>query len=337
MQQSNVINRPKAALFGDPALIQTVYAQGRREKVASLTDLYLDVVSKQTFESHAPRLRDLEVIFATWGMPSLTPPQLDLMPSLKMVFYAAGTVKEFACPFLERGIGIVSAWQANAIPVAEFTLSQILLSMKGFFRNELGFNSPENYRKAFVGRGNYGETVALLGAGAVGRKVIEFLKPFNLRVVVFDPFLSEANAAKLGVEKVSLEEAFSLGYVVSNHLANVPETRKMLHAKLFASMRQDATFINTGRGATVEEPGLIDVLKSRPDLTALLDVTYPEPPVQDSPFYTMPNVHLTSHIAGSKADETMRMADYCIEEFLAWQSGRPLRYAVAQETLARMA
>ena len=121
--------------------------------MASLTDLYPDVISKKTFECHAPRLHDLEVIFATWGMPALTPQQLDLMPGLKMVFYAAGTVKDFAVPFLERGIGIVSAWQANAIPVAEFTLSQILISMKGFFRTDRDFNAPDNYKKLAIAIG----------------------------------------------------------------------------------------------------------------------------------------------------------------------------------------
>jgi phosphoglycerate dehydrogenase-like enzyme len=64
--------------------------------------------------------------------------------------------------------------------------------------------------------------VALLGAGQIGRKVIELLRPFHLRVVVFDPFLSEEDAAVLSVERVSLAEAFKQGYVVSNHLANLP-------------------------------------------------------------------------------------------------------------------
>lgn len=68
-------------------------------------------------------------------------------------------------------------------------------------------------------------------------------------------------------------------------------------------MRQGATFINTGRGAQVDEAGLIEVFKRRPDLTALLDITCPEPPEDGSELYTLPNIHLSSHIAGSKNDE----------------------------------
>jgi phosphoglycerate dehydrogenase-like enzyme len=155
---------------------------------------------------------------------------------------------------------------------------------------------------------------------------------------VWDPFLSDEQAAELGVEKVSsLMEAFQRGFVVSNHLANVPETRGLLTGEHFASMRKNATFINTGRGATVVEEDMIRVFQERDDLTALLDVTYPEPPVEDSPLYTMPNVHLTTHIAGSLGDEVVRMADYAIEEFQAWTQGQPLRYAVTLEMLPTMA
>ncbi|XHR27871.1 MAG: hydroxyacid dehydrogenase [Chthoniobacteraceae bacterium] len=338
MQNSQLPKKFKTAFFGRNKVINEVYAQGRRAQIAELTDLYPHVVDLANFQEHAPHLRDLEAIFTTWFMPSLQPEQLDLLPSLKAVFYAAGTVKPFALPFLERGITVVSAWQANAIPVAEFTSAQIVLSMKGYFRNAREYTGPAYWNAGgFQGPGNYGGTVALLGAGAIGRKVIEYLKPYHLRIVAFDPFLGEARAAELGIAKVSLEEAFEQGCVVSNHLANIPETRKMLHGGLFAKMRRDATFINTGRGATVDEPGLIEVLRARPDLTALLDVTWPEPPAEDSPFFTLPNVQTTTHIAGSANDETVRLADYCLEEFEAWACGRPLRYAVSLEMLKRMA
>ena len=172
----------------------------------------------------------------------------------------------------------------------------------------------------------------------IGRTLIKLLKPFDLKVIVWDPFLSDEEAKELGVEKLpSLSEAFQRGLVVTNHLANVPGTRGLLTAELFTSMRQGASFINTGRGATAVEEDLINVLRERADLTALLDVTYPEPPTPDSPFYALPNVHLTSHIAGSLGDEVVRMADYAIEEFQTWQQGQPLRYAVTREMLPTLA
>ncbi len=336
-------SHPRAALFGDPAALERVYAQGRRDQVAALTRLYPAAVAPGTLEEDLARLeeggalRELEVIFSTWGMPPLGAPRLDRMPNLRAVFYAAGSVQSFARPLLERGITVVSAWQANAVPVAEFTLAQVLLANKGYWRNVRDYRAARSKRGASHGPGNFGETVALLGAGAIGRTVIELLRPFVLRVIVFDPFLPDETARALGVEKVSLEEAFERGLVVSNHLANNPQTVGMLRQDLFARLRPGATFINTGRGATVDEAGLVRVLRARPDLTALLDVTHPEPPVPDSPLYELPNVHLTSHIAGSLGGEVVRMADYVIEEFRAWREGRPLRFAVSLERLETMA
>lgn len=328
----------RAAFFCDgETRINMVYAQGRRQKVEALANFYPEVVSGRDFDRHVEKLADLEVIFSTWGMPRLTGEQIDRLPKLKAVFYAAGSVQYFAAPFLDRGIEVVSAWAANAIPVAEFTVAQILLANKGYFSNTMAFTSPERVRAAYRGRGNFGGTVALLGAGQIGRHVLNLLRPFHLKVLVFDPYLADETAAELGVEKVSLEDAFRRGGVVSNHLANLPATVRMLKGEHFRSMPQHATFINTGRGATVAEDEMVAALRERPDLTALLDVTYPEPPVEGSLLYSLPNVHLSSHIAGSIGDEVVRMADYVIEEYEAWRDGRPLRFGVTREMLETMA
>ncbi len=330
----------KAAFFNDdPQKFAQVYGMGRRQRVAEITELYPEVVSADHFASHIDRLRQTEVIFSTWGMPQLEPQQWDRLPVLKAVFYAAGSVKRFAPPLLERGIVVMSSWGANAVSVAEFTLGQILLSCKGFFRNTRQCRLPEKRRGGQVtyGRGVFGETVGLIGAGMVGRALCALLRHFELRVVVCDLYLSDAQAEELGVEKVELDELFAQAYVVSNHLPNIAATRHMLTGRHFDFMRQDATFINTGRGAQVVEAELIEVLQRRPDLTALLDVTDPEPPGAESPLYTLPNVQMSSHIAGALNDEVVRLADYAIEEFLNWEAGRPLRYAVTTEMLEIMA
>lgn len=328
---------PFAAFFGSEAQINRVYAQGRGEQVLAQTNLYPHVVGSDNFAAHATCLRELEVIFSTWGMPPLNLAQLELLPQLKVVFYAAGSVQSFARPFLQKGITVVSAWQANGVPVAEFTLAQILLANKAYFANARAFTAPENRPYAPRGPGNFGAAVALLGAGAIGRKIIDLLRPCYLKIIVFDPFLSEESARQLGVEKVELHQAFARANVVSNHIANLPQTVAMLREEHFRAMPVGATFINTGRGQTVDEAGLIRVLQTRPDLTALLDVTHPEPPVANSPLYTLPNVQLSTHIAGSIGDEVVRMADYVLEEFGRWRQGETLRYAVTMEMLETMA
>jgi len=319
--------------------LEAVYGKGRRERVAGLTDLCDEVICSSSLDGKTSPLDQIEVVFSTWGMPRLSEEQLDRMTSLRAVFYAAGSVKGFAPPLLRRGIRVVSGWGANARPVAEFSLAQILLACKGYHRNRREYVSPDSRRTtpAFRGAGVYGETVGLIGIGMVGREVCELLRGFELDVLGCDPYLAAEEAAQLGVRVVELEELFDRSYVVSNHLPNLPSLQGILHGGLFRRLRPNASFINTGRGAQVVEEDLIEVLEERPDLTALLDVTYPEPPVEGSPLYGLPNVELTTHIAGSLNDEVVRMADYIIEEFQAWEDGRPLRYEVTEDMLGNMA
>jgi len=332
--------KKKAAIFcRSKENVDRVYAQGRRERLQQLTDMYPLIIGDDNFDTNAEAMKEVEVIFSTWGMLLLDEQRLAQMPALEAVFYAAGSVRGFAKPLLERGIVVSSARGANGVPVAEFTLAQILLSMKRYFANARDCRDPERFhsRQFATGPGCFGETVAILGAGVIGRQVIELLRPFMLRIVVWDPFLAADKAEALGVTLVSLEEAFSQAYVVSNHLANVPETQGLLDEPLFKSMRKGATFINTGRGAQVDEAGLIRVLQERSDLMALLDVTDPEPPAKDSPFFTLPNVQLSAHIAGSMGDEVVRMADFMIDEFWSWLQGRPLQWEVTKENFDTLA
>ena len=330
----------KTAFFcRSSATVEDVFGAGRRETIAQMTDLYPVVITPENIEEHLPALKDVEAVFSTWGMFIPTPAQFAAMPKWKVLFYGAGSVRRFAPDLLARGIRVMTASAANGTAVAEFTMAQILLANKGYFHNIQVSTSCETRtdwpRPLF--KGNFEQTISLLGAGAIGRKVIELLRPFNLKVLVYDPFLPQATADALGVELVSLEEAFARGSVVSCHIANLPETQGMLREQHFASMQPGAVFINTGRGAQVVEEEMIAVLQRRPDLVALLDVTWPEPPVPDSPLYTMRNVFLSNHIAGTIANEHHRMADACIEECARYLRGEPLRWEVTMKSLEHMA
>lgn len=327
-----------AILMGSPQKIENVYSCGRLERIASLTELYPAVVPAEQIEKDPGRFKEVRYIFSTWGMPALTSEQIKLLPNLESVFYAAGSVQKFARPFLNKNIKIISAWAANAVPVAEYTLSQILLGCKCFFQQEQTCRSSGKRRGIHpAAPGIFSEKIALIGAGMIGRNVIELLKPFALDVLVVDPFLSDEKANEIGATKVTLEEAFQQAFVVSNHLPNLPSTQGLIQKKHFASMRENATFINTGRGAQVVEADMIEVFQKRTDLIALLDVTYPEPPEDNSPLYTLPNILLTPHIAGSLGNEVVRMADYVIDECERLLSGKKLHYEVSLKMLDTMA
>ena len=105
----------------------------------------------------------------------------------------------------------------------------------------------------------------------------------------------------------------------------------MITGAHFRSMKEGATFINTSRGAVVREEEMIQALQQRPDLFAVLDVTYPEPPPADSPLFTLPNVIVTPHIAGSVGTECQRQGRYMVEELMRYLRGDDLKWGITRE------
>ncbi len=282
-----------------------------------------------------------EYIFSTWGMIHFSEEEIrKIFPSLKAVFYAAGSVQDFASDFLNCGVKVFSAWAANAIPVAEFTLAQILLSSKGYFplsymQSKGKIEAAEKIKDNFPG--NFDISVGIIGAGMIGKLVMELLKPFRIKPLVYDAFLSAEEIASFGGEKAELADIFENCNIISNHLANKQQTRGILNGALFEKMRPYSTFINTGRGAQVVEDELAAVLKKRKDITALLDVTYPEPPAPEHDFYKLDNCFLTPHIAGSSGKEIARMGEYMVEAYKQFRGNMPSKYEVTSEMLSTMA
>ncbi len=328
-------------LCESPATLKSVYTEAQTARLVAAASVDEAIYCRADLLSSPEKFRDVDCIFSTWGMPTLTEDEIAAcLPSLQYVFYAAGSVQAFARPFLARGVRVFSAWAANAVPVAEYAVAQIILAGKGFYgypslMRERNFAECNRRKKAYVG--NYGERVGLIGVGMIGAMVAERLRDFHLDVCAFDPFLPAARAAELGVTLVSLEELFETCRVVSNHLANNAQTKDMLSYSLFSRMLPYSTFINTGRGAQVVEDDLVRVLRERGDISAVLDVTDPEPPLESHPFYTLPNCHLTPHIAGSLGAETHRMAEYMIEEFDHLTVGHPTSFEVTVKMLETMA
>ena len=304
----------KGAFFcNSESYFNMVFPPEKQEEIRLIAEMYPERITAQNMDSHD--LSEVEVIFSTWGFFAPTDQQLDAMKNLKAVFYAAGAVDGFARPFFKHNIRIFSAWKANGVPVAEMAYAQILLSMKNYFAFARSVREPSKWQRSlYPCSGAYGETVALIGSGTISTMVKEFLGRHDLKVLTV--------ATNPEDRTVSLEEAFRTAYVISNHLPNLECNQKVITEEMFASMRQGATFINTGRGAQIDEEGLCRVLQKRPDLSVLLDVTHPaEPPVADSPLYRLPNVFLSPHIAGSWNNEVYRMTDYMISDYKRYANG----------------
>jgi phosphoglycerate dehydrogenase-like enzyme len=185
--------------------------------------------------------------------------------------------------------------------------------------------------------GNVDKRVGIVGASHVGRLVIEMLRPYSLDVVVYDPYLTESDAESLGVDvERDLRRLCASVDVLSLHAPDIPATRGMIGAAELAALPDNAVFINTARPALVDQEALLVELRAG-RISAILDVTEPEPIPADHPLLALPNAFVTPHIAGSLGTELRRMSDLAIDEVERFVRGEPLLHPVAQSDLDRIA
>lgn len=289
------------------------------------------------FDDAADVLATVDVLLTGWGCPVLTTEVLDAAPRLRLVAHAAGTVRDFVAPFvLERGVRVSTAADANAIPVAEYAVAAILFAGKGVFLARERYRATREPPLLLTGRvGNNGAVIGIVGASRIGRRVIERLRPYDLELLVSDPYLDPAEAERLGVRAVSLHELLRRSDVVSLHAPATGETRGMLGAAELALLRDGATLVNTARGSLVDPAALeAELVSGR--INAVLDVTEPPRPAPDSPLFDLPNVFLTPHIAGSGGNELHRLADAAVSEIERFCARGELAHEVTPAVLATM-
>lgn len=321
--------------------IDHVFDEDCKEKLSTQFHLIPTVIRVDDRVAHQAIMRKTAVIFSTWGMPVMTDIEIaDELPNLQAVFYGAGSVQAFARPFLQRGVAVFSAWAANAVPVAEYAVAQIVLAGKGAFQGMRRYRQGGRaVSRAFtsIQPGNYRIKVGILGAGMIGRLVLERLQGYVYDLMVYDPFASDELLEQYHATRATLDEIFDQCQIISNHIANLPATVGMLQYQHFSAMPAGATFINTGRGAQIVEADLIRALQEDPDRTALLDVFCDDEADRAHPFEALDNVFMTPHIAGSLANEVARMGQTMQVEATDWLDSQPTRYQVTLEMLETMA
>ncbi|MFC8665525.1 MULTISPECIES: hydroxyacid dehydrogenase [Streptomyces] len=290
-----------------------------------------------------PRVRealaDTEILITGWGCPHIDEAVLDAAPKLRAILHAAGSVKGLTSPAVwERGITVSSAAGANALPVAEYTLAMILLAGKDLFaqRDRLRTRRAFPYGEIMPGIGNFGRRVGVVGASRIGRRLIELLHPFDLRVTLADPYVDATEAAALGVPLLPLDDLLATSDIVTVHAPQTPETHHLIGRRELALMPAGSVLVNTARGALLDHDALVEELRAN-RLSAILDVTDPEPLPADSPLFDLPNVFITPHLAGSQGNEVARLGLAVTEEAERLLSGRELAHAIDHAVLERTA
>ena len=335
-------SRPTIAFAMQPSRTQHVLPPALIQRLDTIARV-LDAAPMVRFDDDRARklLGETEILITGWGSPHINEAVLAHAPNLKLVAHAAGTVKGLIEDGLfDRNIVVSHAAQANAMPVAEFTLAAIIFAGKQVFRFRDLYVTDRNRARTLPIQaeaiGNYGRTVGIIGASRIGRRVIELLAPFDYRVLLYDPMVDEAEAARIGVEKTELDALMAGVDIVSLHAPSLPATRHMIDTHRLSLMKPGATFINTARGALVDEAALLAILKTG-RIDAIIDVTDPEIPEASSAFYDLPNVFLTPHIAGAVGLERTRLGEMAVDEAIRFIEGKPLLYEIRREDLARMA
>lgn len=330
--------RPRGLYVLRPDAFDGIYGGPERADLEELVEVEAGPQTAESVAKDPGLLEGVEVILSGWGAPVMDGAFLEAADGLKAVFYGAGSIRSFITDALwERGVRVVSAYSANAVPVSEYALAVVLFSLKRGWHFAATVKRERRFPLCSGIPGAYGSTVGIVSLGATGRMLRERLRPFDVRVVAHDPYVSEEEADGLGVGLLALDRLFTEADVVSVHAPWLPETEGLIRGHHLASMKRGATFVNTSRGAVVRETEMVSLLEDRPDLWAVLDVTHPEPPEPDSLLYDLPNVVLTPHIAGSQGDECRRMGRLVVEELRRYVAGEPLRHEISRERAAMMA
>jgi len=285
-------------------------------------------------------LREADACITSWGVACLDAEVIAAAPKLKAMAHMGSSVKRFISEaFWEQRIHLTSAGIALAKTVAETTVGLMLVGMKriwplGEHVREGGWRDSPTWDR-WYSQELFRKNVGIIGASNVGRRVLELLQPYDVEILLYDPFVSQQQAKSFGAIKVSLEDLLVRSDVVSLHAPANPQTYQMLNKEGLEMMKDNALIINTARGSLIEEEALIaELQKGR--FFAFLDVTDPEPPAKDSPLRSLPNVVVTPHIAGC-IDNCNHMGELAIEELRRFFHGEEPIYQVTKEKLERVA
>ncbi|ASN21714.1 hydroxyacid dehydrogenase [Arthrobacter sp. YN] len=330
--------KPQALLVMNSGTFADQFDSTRLERLSEMVDLgdqpWTDSLDEPVLQD---RLEEVEILLTSWGVPHLNAGRLERMPKLRAVFHCAGTVRSFVSEELwDRGITVTNGADANAIPVAEFTFASIVLAGK---KAHVLANDARTHREdwSYIGDrgelGNIGRVVGVVGFSRIGRRVVQLVQQLqDVTCLVSDPYADPLDVAAAGGKLVTLEELLPVSDVVTIHAPALPETRNMISTAQLSAMKDHATLINTARGSLVDTEALEKECATG-RITALLDVTEPEPLPAGSTLYDLPNVIITPHIAGSLGTETRRMSDAALDDLERYLAGKDLLAQVVHEDL----
>jgi D-3-phosphoglycerate dehydrogenase len=232
-----------------------------------------------------------------------------------------------------RGIVVVNAPGGNAVAAAEHSLALMFALARRIAAADAALKRGEWQRSAYMGTELTGKTLGLIGLGRVGSEVARRALGLDMRVLVFDPYVPDEHARRLGLEPVELEPLLADSDIVSLHVPLTQATRGILNADRLACMRQGAFLINCARGGLVDEAALLAALDEGRLAGAGIDVFEHEPLRPEDPLPRHAKVVATPHLGASTVEAQVNVAAQIASEVLAVLEGRPVQFAVNAPSL----
>lgn len=322
--------KPKAYILPFGAGLDRVCSPEARNFIEENFDaVWNETNASYSKEQLSQIVEDAEIILTSWGSPGITKEMLTNAPRLRYVGHAAGTVKGIVPKeIFGHGVKVFSAAPRIAQSVGEFCLAALMTMLRKIPQNIKAVQRGEwwDFPERHSGRELTGQTVGIVSASSTARYFIQLLAPFRTNILLFDPYLSEENAQKLGVKLASLEEVMSCP-IISIHAPSIPATENLIHADLIRSINDGAILINSSRGVVLDEEVLLSELQTG-RFYAALDVFKKEPPEKDSPFLQLDNVLVTPHIAGSTRECFQSLLLEVARDIQRSKNEEPTRYEI---------
>ncbi len=233
-----------------------------------------------------------------------------------------------------KGIAVMNTPEANAITTAEHTLALMLALARKIPQAHSSLISGRWEKGKFKGRELSGKTLGIIGLGNIGRIVAERAKGLKMKVIAYDPFLSQDAAAKLGVELVSFDELLKRSEVITTHTPLTSETKNLIGKEAFSKMKKGVLIINCARGGIVDEADLYEAIKEGKVGGAALDVFEPEPPEKDNPLFSLEQVVFTPHLGASTEEAQTKVGIAIAEQIVDFFLNGTVRNAVNMPSIS---
>jgi D-3-phosphoglycerate dehydrogenase / 2-oxoglutarate reductase len=227
---------------------------------------------------------------------------LEQAPALKIIGRSGTGVDNIdVAAATRRGVIVMNTPVGNSISAAEHTIGLILSLLRKIPQANNSVREGKWERHKFLGTELHGKVLGVIGYGKIGTEVVKRALSFNMQILVYDPFVSEALAQDLNLRLVKFEELLSQADIITLHVPLTASTRKLIDFRALVLMKHGAYLINTARGELVDESALLSALKSGKVAGAALDV-FADEPQPNRELVSMPNVVATPHIGASTVE-----------------------------------